>query len=64
MPIGYPSATADGTDCFQARFWTFEATSGAQALDNVDGILTAQGSVESVRGDEHVKKRARKPSQK
>jgi hypothetical protein len=21
---GNPSATADGTDCFQARFWTFE----------------------------------------
>ena len=25
-----------------------------QALDNVDGILTAQGSVESVRSDESV----------
>src|ERR1700752_271344 len=25
MLIGYPSATADGTDCFQARFWTFDA---------------------------------------
>jgi hypothetical protein len=22
---GNPSATADGTDCFQVRFWTFEA---------------------------------------
>jgi hypothetical protein len=23
---GNPSATADGTDCFQVRFWTFEAS--------------------------------------
>jgi hypothetical protein len=22
---GNPSATADGTDCFQVRLWTFEA---------------------------------------
>jgi hypothetical protein len=34
-----------------------------QALDNVDGILTAQGSFETVRGDQSVKKRARKPLQ-
>jgi hypothetical protein len=25
MVIGNPSATADGTDFFQVRFWTFEA---------------------------------------
>jgi len=30
-----------------------------QALDNVDGILTAQGSVDGVRNDESVKKRAK-----
>ena len=35
----------------------------AQALDNVDGILTAQGSVDGVRGDQSVKKRSRKPLQ-
>lgn len=34
-----------------------------QALDNVDGILTAQGSVDGVRGDQSVKKRTRKPLQ-
>jgi hypothetical protein len=32
-----------------------------QALDNVDEILTAQGNVDSVRGDESIKKRGRKP---
>ena len=31
-----------------------------QALDNVDGILTAQGGVEGVRSDGSAKKRARK----
>ena len=31
-----------------------------QALDNVDGILTAQGGVERVRSDGSAKKRARK----
>ena len=31
-----------------------------QALDNVDGILTAQGGVENVRSDGSAKKRARK----
>jgi hypothetical protein len=31
-----------------------------QALDNVDGILTAQGSVDGVRSDQSVKKRSRK----
>jgi len=35
-------------------------TVSMQALDNVDGILTAQGSVESVRSNESVKKRSRK----
>jgi hypothetical protein len=34
-----------------------------QALDNVDGILTAQGSVDGVRSNESVKKRSRKPLQ-
>jgi hypothetical protein len=34
-----------------------------QALDNVDGILTAQGSVDGVRSDQSVKKRSRKPLQ-
>jgi hypothetical protein len=34
-----------------------------QALDNVDGILTAQGSVDDVRSDQSVKKRSRKPLQ-
>ena len=32
-----------------------------QALDNVDGILTAQGSVDGVRSDESIKRRGRKP---
>ena len=31
-----------------------------QALDNVDGILTAQGGVERVRSDGSAKKHARK----
>jgi len=31
-----------------------------QALDNVDGILTAQGGVEDVRSDGSAKKHARK----
>ena len=31
-----------------------------QALDNVDGILTAQGGVEDVRSDGSAKNRARK----
>jgi hypothetical protein len=31
-----------------------------QALDNVDGILTAQGGVEGVRSDGSAKKHARK----
>jgi len=34
-----------------------------QALDNVDVILTAQGSVDGVRSDQSVKKRSRKPLQ-
>jgi hypothetical protein len=34
-----------------------------QALDNVDGILTAQSSVESLRSDESIEKRGRKPLQ-
>ena len=34
-----------------------------QALDNIDGILTAQGSVGSVRSVESVEKRLRKPLQ-
>ncbi|HXD30111.1 MAG TPA: tyrosine-type recombinase/integrase [Pyrinomonadaceae bacterium] len=34
-----------------------------QALDNVDAILTAQGSADGVRSNESVKKRSRKPSQ-
>jgi len=32
-----------------------------EALDNVDGILTAQGSVESVRSNESVPKATRRP---
>ena len=32
-----------------------------QALDNVDGILTAQGNVDSVSAEESIKKRRRKP---
>ena len=31
-----------------------------QAMDNVDGILTAQGGVEGVRSDGSAKKHARK----
>lgn len=31
-----------------------------QALDNVDGILTAQGSIDGVRSDQSVNKRSRK----
>jgi len=38
-------------------------TVSMQALDNVDGILTTQGSVEGVGKVESVKKRLRKPSQ-
>ena len=34
-----------------------------QALDNVDGNLTAEGNGDGVRRDESVKKRSRKPSQ-
>ena len=34
-----------------------------QALDNVDGILTAQGSVDGVCSDQSVKRRSRKPLQ-
>lgn len=34
-----------------------------QALDNVDGILTAPGNVDSVLSNQSVKKRSRKPLQ-
>ena len=34
-----------------------------QALDNVDGILTAQGGVDGVCSDQSVKKRSPKPLQ-
>jgi hypothetical protein len=41
----------------------FDVMKQAQALNNVDGILTAQGSFETVRGDQSLKKRSRKPLQ-